>query len=475
MKTATCFNARAGAALLSLAAGCAHFQPRPLSPPQALDAFGERTLNRADLGSYLSTNGVAASWPLAQWDLPSLTLAAFFYSPELDTARAQLAVSEGELKGAGERPNPSISAAPGYNTTRTAGTVSYWIADVALSIPIETAGKRGYRVAQASHLAKASRLSLAQAAWQVRREVRASLLEVYAAQEAEAQARRSQALQADASALLQKQADAGAIARSELARARLQEQSSALDVLSARQKQAAARVRLARAVGVPAQALADAALDFDAIRRLPPALPSAELQRAALLNRPDLLASLEAYEASQAALQLEVAKQYPDVELGPAYQYDQGDNKWALGFTVTLPLFNRNQGAIAAAEARRAEAAAAFKALQSRAIGDVEQAQTAYRFALEKVEAARRLSAGLEQKERAAQALRAAGEVSRLEVLAERIERASAEQACLEARLEALQALGEVEDALQTPADLPDWSKQISAAGAASSEGTNHE
>ena len=58
---------------------------------------------------------------------------------------------------------------------------------------------------------------------------------------------------------------------------------------------------------------------------------------------------LAEYQASQSALQLEIARQYPDVQLGPGYEFDQGDNKWMLGLGVTLPVFNQNQGAIAAA------------------------------------------------------------------------------------------------------------------------------
>ena len=172
-------------------------------------------------------------------------------------------------------------------------------------------------------------------------------------------------------------------------------------------------------------------------------------------------AALSAYEASQAALQLEIAKQIPDLELGPAYQYDQGENKWALGFTATLPVFNRNQGAIAVAEARRTEAAAKFKALQARAISEVEQARTAYRSALEKLDAAQRMSSDLKQREKTAQALLAAREVSRLEITADRIERAAVEQSGLEARLDALLALGDLENALHVPSDLPDWAKRI--------------
>ncbi len=475
MKTTAFQKVLARTALGVLAAGCVHFQPRPVAPGRLYDAFEARTLDRADLGGYLRTNNLAASWPLTRWDLPSLTLAAFFYHPDLDVARAQLAVSQGELTGAGERPNPTFHVAPGYNASRPAGSISYWIADVALAIPVETAGKRGYRVAQARRLSESARQNIAQTAWQVRRGVRASLSDLYAAQEGEAQARRQQALQGEAASLLQGQADAGEVSRMEATKARMLEQASGLAVLTAQQKQVAARLKLAAAVGVPSKAMESVSFDFDILQRVPPQPPAADARRTALLGRADLRGALAEYEASQSALQLEIAKQIPDVELGPGYQYDQGENKWALGFTVTLPVFNRNQGAIAAAEARRVEAEAKFKALQARVIGQVEQAEPAYRAALAKSAATQRLADGLEQKEQKVLALRAAGEVSRLDVVADRLERAAVEQSCLDARLDVLQAAGDLEDALQVPADLSGWTRLIPPVNTAEAEEMRHE
>jgi outer membrane protein TolC len=53
---------------------------------------------------------------------------------------------------------------------------------------------------------------------------------------------------------------------------------------------------------------------------------------------------LQDYTASQAALQAEIAKQYPDLRLGPGYDWDQGDHKWLLlGISLTLPILNRNE------------------------------------------------------------------------------------------------------------------------------------
>ena len=62
---------------------------------------------------------------------------------------------------------------------------------------------------------------------------------------------------------------------------------------------------------------------------------------------------------------LELARQYPDLHVGTGYTFDQGQNKWALGLSIDLPLLDQNQGPIAEAEAARDEAAARFVAIQA--------------------------------------------------------------------------------------------------------------
>ena len=52
------------------------------------------------------------------------------------------------------------------------------------------------------------------------------------------------------------------------------------------------------------------------------------------MNRADVRGALAEYAASQSALQLEIANQYPDLHLGPGYGWNTGnagDNKWSLG------------------------------------------------------------------------------------------------------------------------------------------------
>ena len=175
------------------------------------------------------------------------------------------------------------------------------------------------------------------------------------------------------------------------------------------------------------------------------ALPICE----ALLTRSDILAALAHYAASQAALQLEIAKQYPDIHLQPGYTWDAGASMWALGAALELPILNRNEGPIAEAKARREQAAANFASVQARAIGEVEQASAGYQFSLRKLEAAESALSALRQNERTATASFRAGEVDRLALVSAQFETLSAEQARIEVLIQTHQAVGQFEDALQ--------------------------
>lgn len=72
-----------------------------------------------------------------------------------------------------------------------------------------------------------------------------------------------------------------------------------------------------------------------------------------LLKHPALQAALAEHNTSEAELQTEIRKQYPELELGPAFQHEDGNSKVGLGVGVKLPLWNRNRKGIAAARAER--------------------------------------------------------------------------------------------------------------------------
>src|SRR5581483_684486 len=186
---------------------------------------------------------------------------------------------------------------------------------------------------------------LATVAWQVRSALRAALLDFVTTQRRESLLREQVALQERIVTLLGQQVEAGAIARADAVLPRINLQKSQLDFADARRQRAEARTRLAEALGVSSAALAGINFRPELVDAFaPPAdLTSDDVRRAALQSRPDILGALADYAASEAALQTEIAKQYPDVHFNPGYQYDQGNNKWSIGITFELPILNQNQ------------------------------------------------------------------------------------------------------------------------------------
>jgi outer membrane protein TolC len=451
IKFAALLLAAAGALGLG---GCVRFHDQPLSAEKTAADFNARALNDPGLKAYLEANQVTGEWPRATWDCHALTLAAFYFQPGLDVARAQWAVARAGLTTARERPNPTLSVAPGYNTSTA--IPSPWLVTPSLDLPLETADKRGHRLEQARQRAEAARWNVAAVAWQVRSAVRRSLLNLDAAEAMAALLREQLRLQTENLELLEQQLRAGAISAFELTQARVAADNTRLALHDAARQSAEARVQLAQAIGVPAHALDQVKFACEDLRALPADVAPAAARRQALLNRADIRGALAAYAASQSALQLEIARQYPDLHLSPGYEYDQGDNKWSLGLSLTLPLFNRNQGAMAEAEARRREAAATFNALQAEVLAEIDLAVAGYRAALQKQADADAMLANSQLQEQSARARLAAGDISRSEFAALRLQFSAGALARQEALNQARQARGRLEDALQGPLPLPE-------------------
>jgi outer membrane protein, heavy metal efflux system len=436
--------------------GCAHFQARPITAASALGALDARRLSDPDLARAAEPAHLVAAWPPEVWDLQTLTVAALFFNPDLESARASWAVARAGLITAGQRPNPGVVAGPGYNSTTDSATTTPWILSLDLDFTIETAGKKRHRIEQAAGLSASARFDVAATAWQVRARVRQALLDLFASTRQAAVLVRQRDLQASNIALFQRQLDAGEISTFEMAQARVLLDGIRLALGDAQRQQQDARARLATAIGVPLAALEGIQLGFDRFEGIPSGLPEASARREALLNRADILGALSKYEASQAALQLEIARQYPDIHLGPGYQMDQTDNKWSLLlFPGVLPVFHRNQGPIAEAEAKRAAAAAEVTAVQARVIGAIDGALARYRAAVDKLSTADQILAEVGTVEQTAEAQFTAGVISQLDLGVIRVELATRELTRLEALVQLQQALGDLEDAMQRPIDLP--------------------
>ena len=443
-------------ALLLFAAGCAAYHSQPISPQETTTTFDTRSFTNENLHAFLETNHIAGEWPRPSWDLNALSFVAFYYQPALAEARAHWAsVQAGEIT-AGERPNPSVSVTPGYDA-QIPGNFSPWLVTASLDVPIETAGKRSKRLAEAGHLSEAAYWSFIASAWQTRSQVRTALLTLYTARETGSLLTRQELAQSNVVHMLEGQMAAGAVSDFEVTQARVALATTRLAREDADGQRRQARIQLANALGLPLRALDGIRFSFTGLDQFPRQLTKPEVRRQALLNRADVRGALAEYAASQSALQLEIANQYPDVHLGPGYGWNTGnagDNEWTLGLTVTLPILNQNQGPIAEARAKRAEAAAHFLTVQTAAVTEIDSALAGYNSALKKTATADVLLKDSRRQRDSVRAQAEAGEAEPLAVANAEAEFDASAQSRLDALIQAQQAFGRLEDAVQSPLTL---------------------
>lgn len=426
-------------ALLLPACAMQQYEPKPLAPAAAMEHFSAKTLADARLGD------------MKAWGLTELAQAALRLHPDLNVARAQWRAAQAGETTAGQKPNPTISTSGEHHSLHQ--SVTPWTLNLAIDIPIETHGKREARMEQAAALSESARLEIAQTAWTIRSRVRLRLLELFAIEQQAAQLEREESTHLKIVNLLEARVNAGVAAGTDLSDARLEWQRVRvlLDAEIARKQEA--RAALAAAIGVPDTALNEIEISFSVFEQIGEKLPARDAQRAALLNRIEIRKALANYEAAEARLKLEIAKQYPDFSLSPGVSWDQTDFKWSLGLSLILALMNKNEGPIAEARAARDVEAEKFNALQAGVIGEQAQAWARWKTAQDDIPKVRRLVAA--QSMRLAQTQRRfdAGYADRLELTTAQLALVSAEAAVLTSRLKTQRALGALEDTVQHPLD----------------------
>jgi cobalt-zinc-cadmium efflux system outer membrane protein len=435
--------------------GCAvrRYQPAPIVATESASRLESRSLGDPGLQEFVeqTVGHPVTPWPPETWDLRTLSLAALYFNPTLESPRARVTEAQAAVVTAGARPNPSLGVSPGIP--------SPYLFNLDLAVPIETAGKRGHRIQSARSLEQAALFDLADSAWKVRSRVRTALLNYLLASRSVDLLRSEEQFRREQVNILEQRFAVGEIPRPEVDLARIELSKTHLAISTTEGQVAEAKAALAASVGVPVtglQGLNFSWADLDS----PPSTASLspeQIQREAVLNRLDVRRSLAQYAAAEADLQIEISKQYPDLQIGPGYTYEEKNNFFTLGVSTTLPIFNRNQGRIAEAEARRKEAGAVFLERQAQVISGGERALALYTAAVKELAEADQFLRKLQdtQLRMTQQAVRL-GEEDRLSLNGVQIQSSVLGRARLDALTRAQSALGELEDAVQRPLDPGD-------------------
>ena len=434
-----------------LLAGCVRYRASVLSPPALEESFRARSLNDAGLGAFLRDNQTAtANWPPAGLDVRTLALVGYYFSPDLSVMRARLTTAERAVRAAGLRPSPSFAFETGYNRNPE----SHALYSIFPAFTIETAGKRGLRLLQAEQQVAAARAAFMETGWTVRSRIRSAAYNFLLSDRRQKLLEDEVAVRSEIVDIYQKRLGAGESPRPELDIYRVELVTAQSSLGAALGETAQMRVLVATAAGLPGSSLESIAIRAPEIDAPPSleALPIALVRKAGILHRADVRRSLAEYAAADAALRLEVARQYPDVQLTPGYVFEEGFARYTLNAALQPLALYRNRPLIEQAEAERAQAAAQFQLVQAQAIGEMERAVAQYQAALKAwQDAGSRVLVIQRDREAAARRALEAGEGDRLGVATARLETLIASRTELDAITCVTTALGALEDAMQEP------------------------
>ncbi len=143
--------------------------------------------------------------------------------------------------------------------------------------------------------------------------------------------------------------DAGEISVSERAGVRRTTHARRHDLMDTTRDIAIAEIELLKIMGLRPGTQIEIAFALPAPpKNAPPAIDVKDLT-----SHPEVTAALIRHNASEAKLEEEIRRQYPELKLGPAYANEEGLDRLGIVAGITLPLWNRNRKNIAEAEAAR--------------------------------------------------------------------------------------------------------------------------
>jgi len=272
-------------------------------------------------------------------------------NPSMEVFNAETRIAEARVITALSRPNPELETevedALGSGPFQDFDNAMYTVGIVQL---IETGRKRHLRgaVADAEQEAQALRYDVARRA--LIRETGKRFIGVLAAQEAEENARMVLKIASDAHDAVTTQIEEGRGSAVDSGQALLGKNEAKLALERAKRETTLARKQLSATWGESDPSFTHALGNLSTPPRTIPEIQSLE---SSIPNHPLVLQAEAGVSAASSFLDLEEKNRIPDLTVGVGYRQYNGvdENAMVLGFSLPLPLFNKNKGGIAEAEA----------------------------------------------------------------------------------------------------------------------------
>ncbi len=414
---------------------------------QKQEEYSTRGFDDQGLEDFIKAHDGNVTWLLNKWSVENIIWAALYFNPNIKLAESKINEAKAAEITAGQIPNPTIGIAPGRDTSSPA--LDHLLA-FSFNLPVETNGKRGLRENATGYLSDSSRAQFENTVWDVHRDVISGLIDYYSAKQIVSNYQSLIKAQQEIVASYDKRTAEGQLPTAAVSQANIAYQQNISLLNQAQSNLMQAKARLAGSIGVPASALDKINIDYSELVNCRDINSIASLRKTSLENHPLLKASMMEYLAAHENLRLEVAKQIPDLDIGPGYEWNsQGGGKLSLGISIVLPIFNQNEGPIAEAKAKRETASRTFEVNQANIITTIEQAEAAYTSSELAARNLREIERTQGQKFEQLKAQLQESKVSKLPLLYAQSELYNARIAAQEGNMQRLKAMTGLEDALR--------------------------
>jgi outer membrane protein, heavy metal efflux system len=313
----------------------------------------------------------SAQTPLSLSEAVSFALS---HRPEIRSALDRTGAAEYLQKQAGLIPNPRIFLqsedlrSSHFNFWQDSETFAY------AAETLETSGRRAGRIATATQQLESSRLQTEQLRVQIALRVRQAYWTTLSAQRLAQLYREDSDYFRQIISYHQARFHEGKLAEVDLLRVRLEGERVHAAEARAQLESERALLNLEREMASPHRADWSLSESFEALDPPAPTQPGVDPS----LSRVEGQAAHQAIDAARASLQLQKASGRPDLEALAGYKRNLGDDTALVGLQWNLPIFDRNQGAVAAAAADTRAADQDYLAVRQQLFAQLSIAQREY-------------------------------------------------------------------------------------------------
>lgn len=314
-----------------------------------------------------------AQTPLSMADAVTFALS---HRPEIRAALDRTAAAAHLQKQAGLIPNPRIFL---QSEDLRASHFDFWQDSETFAYAaetLETSGRRAGRIATATQQVEGSRLRADQVRFQIALSVRQAYWRALSGQRLASLYREDSNYFRQIISYHEARFREGRLAEVDLLRVRLEGERVHAAEAHAQLQSERAMLDLEREMASPDRPGWSLTESFDALDTPVPLQLGADPS----LLRVEGQAAHQAIDAARATLQLQKATGRPDLEALAGYKRNLGDDTALVGLQWNLPIFDRNQGAVAAAAADTQAAEEDYLAVRQQLSAQLSIAQREYDF-----------------------------------------------------------------------------------------------